>query len=218
MKINSASYQTTNFKSAYPVVHWVAETNGSYAPSVSHELTQILQQKFVRALNKAEHKDGVLKATIGKIKDYLARNDRDFRQCSRVRTFYRRYIHEGAQFEPVSYIISGRDIVDFEDKIAKDIGRTKGQALDSLGTVHSAESRAAVRKYDITGLNFVQNNSRQIKDNKGMPYALHTKFEIVRGKNGNIRDYRLVDARFLPAKGENNPIEKYKKYWNANFN
>ena len=43
----------TNFKSAYPVVHWVAETNGSFAPISDLPTVKKLQGKFVRILNKS---------------------------------------------------------------------------------------------------------------------------------------------------------------------
>jgi len=213
MRINSVSNQSANFKSTYPVIHWVAETNSSYAPSVSKELTHILQQKLVRSLNKQpdKMKDGLLNQAVLRVKNYLANMDNDFKTCAVVRSFYNRNIPDKQAFEPISYMISGKDVAKFEDDIAKDIGRTKGQAIDALGIPRSAESKAAVALYDIQGLNFVKNYNRRIKDNKGVPYSLHTKFEIVRNKYGNIKDYRLVDARFLPSSGEGNPIARYSK-------
>lgn len=39
------------FQSVYPVYHWVAETNGSYAPVLSNELSKTLNGKLVRVLN-----------------------------------------------------------------------------------------------------------------------------------------------------------------------
>ena len=46
MKIQPTNYtyqNTTNFKSTYPVVHWVCEANGSYAPIANLDLAKKLQ-------------------------------------------------------------------------------------------------------------------------------------------------------------------------------
>ena len=54
MKIQPTNYtyqNTTNFKSTYPVVHWVCEANGSYAPIANLDLVKKLQGKIVRILN-----------------------------------------------------------------------------------------------------------------------------------------------------------------------
>ena len=59
---------TINFKSAYPVVHWVAETNGSYAPALSLELVKKLQGSLVRVLNKT---DKPLNPVQSKVKEYI---------------------------------------------------------------------------------------------------------------------------------------------------
>ena len=56
--INSFSNIKTNqnpqFKSVYPVYHWVAEANGSYAPAVTKELSETLQRKIIRFLNRGK--------------------------------------------------------------------------------------------------------------------------------------------------------------------
>ena len=44
--------QRVNFKSTYPVVHWVAEANSSYAPVANLDIVKKLQGKIVRVLNK----------------------------------------------------------------------------------------------------------------------------------------------------------------------
>ena len=51
---------------------------------------------------------------------------------------------------------------------------------------------------------------KQIKDENGIPQILHTKFEIVRNRLGKIIDFKLLDIRFLPAKGNKNPLERLK--------
>ena len=40
------------FKSAYQVVHWVAETNGSYAPELTKVMAKKLNERIVSMLNE----------------------------------------------------------------------------------------------------------------------------------------------------------------------
>ena len=50
MNIQPVNFQQsykTNFKSTYPVVHWVAETNGSYAPISNLKLVKKLNWKLI---------------------------------------------------------------------------------------------------------------------------------------------------------------------------
>ena len=64
------------------------------------------------------------------------------------------------------------------------------------------------------GLDFVNNPKRKIVDNNGLKYGLHTKFEVVRNKTGKIKGYELVDIKFCPESGEENPFVRtgyYKK-------
>lgn len=66
----------------------------------------------------------------------------------------------------------------------------------------------AIKLYNREGLKFVQNNSKQIQDKNGMMYILHTKFEIIRNRMGKIKDYKFVEARFLPARGQGSSLGK----------
>ncbi len=196
-----------NFQSTYPVVHWVAETNGSYAPVVTNDLIRKLQQKLVRALNK---RNDVQSDTITGVKEYLKHSDTDFSNIPRVRSFYDRLA--SGFFTPSAYMITGKDVALFEDTLGREIGREKGYARDILGTPYSAEALSAIQTYKIKGLQFVKEKKRLIKDKTGEPCSLHTKFETVRSKSGKIKDYRLVDVRFMPDKGDNSPLERYRKY------
>ena len=208
--MNINKIQSTNFKSTYPVVHWLAESNSSYAPVAGLELTKKLQQKLVRTINKPSYPNNLSGITAARIKEYLKLKDIDFRNNPIVRSFYDRQAGGKQGFTPISYMISGDDVQLFENVLAKDIGRAKGMARDIFGTTRSAESMNAIITYIKQGLNFVNNKSRRIKDSDGIKYALHTKFETVRNKSGKIKDYRLVDVRFLPERGSSSPLERYK--------
>ena len=57
MNISPLNYQpNTNFKSAFPVVHWVAETGGSYAPVAEKEVVEGFQKRILEILRKPINK------------------------------------------------------------------------------------------------------------------------------------------------------------------
>ena len=208
MKVQTIQQQ--NFKSTYPVVHWVAESNGSFAPVANLDTIKKLQGKLVRALNKTKN-DKTPTAKIAKpVQNYIKANDADYLKEPHVRSFYNRVAKYNQAFEPASYIISGADVKDFEETLAKNIGREKNRAKEFLNFPYSYETLQALHLYNNNGLAYVKNDAKQIKDENGIPQILHTKFEVVRNKLGNVTDFKLLDIRFLPAKGNKNPLERLK--------
>lgn len=211
--INNFSYKNqardVNFKSTYPVVHWVAETNGSYAPVANLGIVKKLQGKIVRILNKplVESKKP-LDLTEQRLRAYVGSCDVDYRKTPKVRSFYNSSTGSVDKYSPVSYLISGPNVEKFEDYLAKDIGRAKREAMETIASAYSSKTIDAIKLYNQKGLDFVNDAKNCIKDKNGMRYILHTKFEIIRNKLGKIKDYRLVDVRFLPAQGKDNPLEK----------
>lgn len=200
-----------NFKSTYPVVHWVAETNGSYAPALSLEIVKVLQRKLVSILNKVPKAEKPVGLAEQKLKTYMKLCDLDFRKTPFVRSFYDWNSRREQGFKPVSYVISGEDAASFNEDLTKEIGRNKGIAKTALGNPYSAESMMAINNYVRNGLKFVNSPEKRITGKDGNTYVLHTKFEVIRNKNGKIKGYNFVDARFLPEKGPNNPIERYRQ-------
>lgn len=194
----------TNFKSTYPVVHWVAEANGSYAP-VSHlRVVKKLQSRIIRMLNKPlEVGTKPMEPLEQRLRAYIGFCDKDYRNNPAVRSFYNR-----TDVAPVSYVISGDDVKIFENYLAKDIGRAKSSAKELLNQPYSLETLEAVDLYNREGLRFVRKNSSQIKDRNGIAYTLHTKFEIIRNRLGKIKDYKFVEARFLPSRGNGSSLGK----------
>ncbi len=207
----STNYCNTNFKSTYPVVHWVAEVNGSFAPVSNLELVKKLQGKLVRVLNKplAESKKP-LNPVEQKIRAYIGTTDADYRNIPHVRSFYNRIANNLQKFTSVSYIISGTDVGIFEEYLAKNIGRKRAQAQELYNHPYSEKTISAVNLYNRKGLDFVKYDGSQIKDENNIAYILHTKFEIIRNKLGKIKDYKLLDVRFLPSMGAKNPLERLK--------
>ena len=206
------NYSLTNFKSAYPVVHWVAEANSSYAPISNLKLVRKLQGKIIRILNKPLYDSNkTMNLAEQNLRAYTGRCDIDYRNKPEVRSFYNRTEANIDGTSPVAYIISGKDIEPFEEKLAKSIGIAKKEGVKNLKTPYSPEAKNAIEIYNTMGLNYVNNSEIRIKDKKGLTYTLHTKFEIVRNKLGKIKDYRFVDARFLPEKGPQSPFERLKR-------
>ena len=199
--VNPAPVYKPNFRSAFPVTHWVAETNGSYARIADLKLVKKLQGKIIRMLNKPlAESTKEMNISEERLRAYIGECDISYRNNPNVRSFYNRTESGVGGFSPLSYIISGEDVKLFEDYLAKNIGRLKGKSKDLLSHPYSPETIEAINFYNNEGLRFVKNPAKQITDKKGLMYMLHTKFEIVRSKTGRIKDYRFVDARFLPVK------------------
>ena len=202
--MNIQPVNNTNFKSTYPVVHWVAETNGSYAPVANLQIVKKLQGKIIRMLNKPlVSSTKPMEPLEQRLRAYIGVCDADYRNNPNVRSFYNR-----TDAAPVSYVISGDDVGIFENNLAKNIGRAKSNARELLSKPYSPETMEAIKLYNREGLKFVQNNSKQIQDKIGMMYILHTKFEIIRNRMGKIKDYKFVEARFLPARGQGSSLGK----------
>ena len=110
----------TNFKATYPVMHWVAETNGSYAPITNMDLVKKLQGKIIRMLNKPL-KDSVKKMNPVEqnLRAYIGGCDSAYRVLPRVRSFYNRITGGFGRYTPVSYIISGKDVEVFDNFLDK---------------------------------------------------------------------------------------------------
>lgn len=232
------------FKSVYPVVHWVAETNSSYAPALTEELSRTLNGKFVRLLNtraaeifakikevqkqiqsvtlkinctqdnklKYKLEKQLAKLTeeekslsfIQKIRQYLGQKDKDYAETHYVRTFYNKNGGlKGNKFEPMVYLLTGKDAVLVEDKL----GRPIGNLQNKLGLNNSAEIQIARHNYWKQGLNYVKERSKKQADND-IPTGLHIKMNVVRTKTGNIKGYDIVGMGFYPLEGENSPFVK----------
>ncbi len=204
INLNTYNTKNTNFKSTYPVVHWVAESNGSYAPVVSMELTKKLQRILVGVLN---HSKKNTQGQVGNsIIDYISKCDLDYRRMPIVRTFYDRKGGFDKKFTPFAHLITGYDAKDFDNCYGKAIGEAKANAPRRNGKPESAELKQAVIDYSLGGQKFVNNKNKKLYDNNGLEYGLHTKFQTIRSKTGKIKGYQLVDVKFCPEKGPKNPF------------
>jgi hypothetical protein len=197
--------QSPQFKSAYPVVHWVAEQGGSYAPVTTMDLTKKLQRVLVSLFNKSTDR---LHPTGMEVVEYLSKCDTDYRHQHIARSFYDRdggYTPEN-KFNPISYLITGLHCKNFNDNYGKTIGKSKSKAPVIAGKRVSTEANIAIRDYMLNGKRYVQDPRKKVYDSDGIACALHTKFNIIRTKTGKIKGYELVDIKFCPEEGANNPF------------
>lgn len=123
-----------------------------------------------------------------------------------MRSYYNNHGGWSKKFNPISYLISGSDVEAFDAKYGKAIGVSKSQAPFDGRQKKSAELNEAVRNYAIGGLRFVTDKHKGIYDSTGIGYALHTKFQTIRNKNGKIKGYEFVDLKFCPEEGPENPF------------
>ena len=208
--MNLSIQNQPNFKSCYPVVHWLAETNGSYAPVRTMELTRRLQSALVRVLNKSVFSvTGDKAALCERIQKIISKGDLSYYNKPIVRSFY----DNGGgftvrDFKPFSYMITGEDVYKFEEQYGHPIGAEKSKSVFTEKGLCSAELKMALGDYFRGGRNFVRNGAMNFCDNNKVPYALHTKFEILRARTGRVKGFLLKDVRFLPIKGADNPLKK----------
>lgn len=88
------------------------------------EITHKLQGKIIRILNKIlTSTTKVTNVTEQTLRAYIASGDADYRIMPMVRSFYDRVTSSPNKFIPISYIISGKDVGEFNDLLAKQIGK-----------------------------------------------------------------------------------------------
>lgn len=209
MNVQQSQNYSTQFKAGYPVVHWVRETNGSYAPALSRNLNEKLQKNVVRILNADLEKAKSEKRQVMEyVKKIISASDSDFSQNMKARSFYNRHGGwNGQRFEPFGYILTGKDAELMSQVFGKPIGKAKADAPRRDGVVSgSAEVNIAIGDYFRRGISFVKKLASGFKPIDKTRYGLHTKFEVVRTKTGKIKEYRLVDLKFCPEEGSENPF------------
>lgn len=116
-----------------------------------------------------------------------------------VRSFYNRVkgMLDGRYY--LTYMISGKDIKPFEDDLAKNIGKAKHESLSVADTAYSEVTKDAIDSYNQNGLEFVNDPNYRLKSKTtGMTYILRANFEAIKNKSGKIKDYKFIDAKFVP--------------------
>ena len=228
--------QNPSFKEIIPVVHWVPYRNGNFMPTAKVSLSQRLQSQIVRILNKArkqlpktEEEKQLVDVMKGQ-EEIFGERKTDYSKDMVVRSFYNRARELGDKIPDfrkivrehrfVSYIISGqKHIKKFEEAAqSHEIGKEKSIAIEMFEMPYSLEAESAIDEYNEKGLYFVGRQDLRMRDKNGNTLVLHTKFEPIRKKNGEIaRDtqgrikYKFIGAKLLPEFGLDSPIEKLKQ-------
>ena len=207
--VNSYQQNSMNFKSVYPVYHWVAEKGGKYAPVISEELNGKLQRDLVRYINRSGAKPKNEPTLVKKIFDYLLKSDKGFLGENNNRTFYSENggIKDGKVL-PFQYLFTGKDVDKFTEALGKPIGRAI-RATKQAGLSKTAEVDVTKGNYWKQGLSYAKSRAKEFMSRDGVQYALHTKYEVVRGPKSGKPKYKLVDIKFCPENSPESPIEKY---------
>lgn len=237
--INNSQYQPKqnqpSFKSTFPVVHWIAEVNGSYAPAcgdlaeafhekiVSYLNKKLLTPKEVKELTKKKRKLDVNTFVqkkelnqIEKLKEiidipaqylraYLNSCDVSYRLTQKMRSFHNRFQESSNEYIPIFYYASGEHC-----KKLNELGEKIGRAYRESCGKETEKVKQAKTDYYKKGLELMRDYTNCKKDANGARQVLHTKFQIIRNNEGEITGYRYVDARFLPEYGPESPFEKLK--------
>lgn len=128
-----------------------------------------------------------------------SRHNQNFDSEQRVRSFYNREksLIDGRYY--LAYMISGKDIQPFEDNLAKNIGKSKHEAISANNDPYSLEAKEYIDFYNRNGLEFVNDMQHRLKSKTtGMTYVLRANFEPVFNKYGKIKDYKFISAKFIP--------------------
>lgn len=185
------------FKSTYPVYHWIAEKAGqSYIPVCNIDLAKELQPEVIKFIKK---KTAFSQSQFGeKVLELFEKFDIGYKFNKKIRSFTD--YNGGCQgtFKPLVYLISGSDVDDFNKEYGKPIGK-------SIASGDDKEYRKALKHY-VNGINFVKDPKKRIMGSDYREYALHTKFQRVRDVYGKVVGYELVDMKFLPETGKENPF------------
>ena len=132
----------------------------------------------------------------------MCQNDSDYTECPYVRAFYnKKGGYRNNSFEPLAYIMTGKDAMLFEEVYAKPIGY-----LNNANMRFSAELQQVKGDYWRKGFNYIQNRVRQSKCSDGTVKELHVKFNTNRNSVGKVQGYNMMGMGFYPSAGPNNPF------------
>lgn len=238
---NNQVYNNSSFKAVYPVMHWVAEANGSYAPVSKLKYVQAFQEKLVSYLNTnplltpKEIKE-LTKAKLKAQKEIITEGEEKISVDSLKKIidipsqYLRAYI--ASCDEGYRNTLRGNKVRSFYDRVtsssntfiptsyilsgedAKEFNKRFGEEIGRNIRIYGKDSdevKMAKYKYNHDGLKFVKDYTRRKKDTNGRTQVLHTKFEIARNNEGEITGFNFIDARFLPEFGPESPFEKLKR-------
>ena len=207
---NSNCLSQRNFKSVYPVTHWLKTGEKTYVPVVSEKLNHKFQNILIRLLNGTGAKNESRLELSGRAKRFISSRDLDYAKNPVARSYY----HKSAEFDEIpNFLLTGDDVALFEERYAKPIGKAKANAPRFQDRITSAEVSVAINDYITRGLEFIKSKFKKFIGKDGNQRTLHVIFEPITTKNGAIKDYKVVDMKFKNSQGKVNPLVEmgYKK-------
>lgn len=131
---NIKSNQNPQFKSVIPVVHWLAETNGSFSPQIKINIARELNENIISRLNvnrlKVEQKIAELTKKVSELTEKIktARSEREKVAKEKKIAMYRTEIADLRLTERVQNYVAGRDPEYAKKPIARNFYNEKGYA------------------------------------------------------------------------------------------
>lgn len=211
---NTENNKNPQFKSAYPVYHWVEKADRKYVVVVTKNEIEKMQSKLIRMLNKTlSRKDSTKAAAMDKVINVVNEADSDYRIKSEVRSFYNPKGGWGKNFfAPITYLITGKDVTKFDETYGKPVGKAKAISKTPTGKYCSLELEEARDNYEKNGLTFVKQESEKFVKNDDTQSALHIVHAPVfykKGpKKGQVKEYLPKWIMFRPESGAHNPFVK----------
>ncbi len=133
-----------------------------------------------------------------RIQAYLSRCDSDYARTHIARGFYINDKYRNNNYSPIAYIVTGDDAL-YLNELGHNIGRAR-----SKGNIEN--ENIARSNYWEKGTASVLKKSLESKMATGEPAELHIKMEILRNKDGSKNGFNILDMKFFPKDGPNNPF------------
>ena len=195
------SQQNLGFKSAIPVFIKVSTDAKSFAPAVGEELNDSFMRRTEYLLNNS------LKRGVNKDRDVLV---------DRFRAFFKKWVPdfygkvmaftcvdgsvENGKLKPYFYFLTGETSASLERlRLAH-----KDAVVRSEG-FNTAELKIAKDNYYNQGKNLVQRAFANYHPAGREPHAMVVSFEPIRKKNGEIKDYKLINVEFKQTDDPKSP-------------
>ena len=209
---NTGKYRKVNFGSVYPVYHWHKPTE-TYVPAFDIKDVKRYQRTLTKMLNSRisggkEHSPSTF---LQSVIEYLAKNDSDYKELKYTRSFFN---YKGGiktawngnvyKIEPMAYLLTGRDAVDFENLYGKPIGYSTliaKQYEDEC--MQKTEMWQVKDAYKHGGMAFVKDLLGKFRDKEtNKELELHTIYGKIKLSGGD----KLLKLQFFQKGSVDNPF------------
>lgn len=201
------SQENLGFRSAIPVFVKVGTDSKTFMPAIGEELNDKFMRKTEYLLNNS------LRRGVNKERDALADRFRGFFK-KWVPDFYGKVMAftcvdgeaKNGELKPYFYFLTGETSV-----LLEKLRKAHKEAVIESGGYSTAELKIAKDNYYNQGKNIVQKAFSNYHPYGREPHAMVVSYEPVRKKNGEIKDYKLVNVEFKPVEDAKSPTIKLDK-------